>query len=193
MLIKYYDPNIDRELFTLIWLEYTVSRLRTCRINAHFNIRAFISSADMMPTNTREYNVMQLVFARMDEKIGRNNPGIRKYKTFKGQYLSEINEIWADYYRGIRGCELPYDGKNRFKKFSYWDFTQETRALRVTQLFFIKHSGKDIKRLLKTRYKAIAEPILNMDFDAFQLVVNRIFHEKRFHYFHNEDLKFVFK
>lgn len=193
MLIKYYDPNIDRELFNLIWLEYTTYRLNTCRINTRWEIKTFISTVDYSVEIDREWKALQLVFSRMDEKLGKSNPGIRRYKIFKERYISNIREIWADYYRGIRGCELPYDGKNRFKKFSYYDFTQETRALRVTQLFFMKYSGKDIKRLLKTRYNAIAEPILNMDFDAFQLVVNRIFHEKRFHYWNNEDLKFVFK
>lgn len=185
MLVKYYDPHITRDVFREIWMEYTQFRLASCRISWRFKIQTFVSGM--------ERGAMQLAIARLDNAIGRENAGIRKYRKFKQNYLSDINDIWRDYYIGINRCELPYDSKDRFKRFSWYSFSMDMAKTRAAQMFFIRYAGKDIRALLKPRYRAVAPFILERNFDGFFESIGPISKNQWMHFHNGNPLQYLLK
>lgn len=193
MLVKYYDPHITQDVFRDIWMEYTKFRLTSCRISMLYKIQVFIQGVEYTAMFHREWGAAQLAIARLDNTLGRENAGIRKYRAFRHKYLKEIQEIWRDYYIGIARSELPYDSKNKFKKFSWWSFSNEMAETRAAQMFFIRYAGKDIRSLLKPRYKAVAPFILERNFDGFFESIGPI-SKRQWRHFHNgQPLQYLLK
>lgn len=90
--------EIDRDEYINSCLSDTMVRIKMARRNYAFHRKTFFPGEKSIPFN------QEIVFARLYEKIGRNNYAVRSLRALRIEYLKEIAQIWADYYITISRC-----------------------------------------------------------------------------------------
>lgn len=188
MKVRINIPEITKDSFERIWLDYTITRLSNLRFSCYrdFQSSRFSDGISLVDgPDFRVQSVLAFAYCRLRERVGYENEKIRNLRKFRNGYLVEVKKIWSEYYDGIRSSDLPWMSERSFRKFDYYWFMHENQYLRICQAFFVKWNGRDIKRLLKPNCKAIATPILEQNFDEFFNAMVKIDTSKtRFKYFH---------
>jgi len=90
--------EVDRSEYINSCLFDTLVRVKMARWNFAFHRNSFFPGEKSIPFD------QEIVFARLYEKIGRDNHAVRSLKRLRGEYLKEINQIWADYYTTVSRC-----------------------------------------------------------------------------------------
>ncbi len=90
--------EVARDEYINSCLSDTMVRIKMARRNYAFHRKTFFPGEKSIPFN------QEIVFARLYEKIGRNNYAVRSLRALRIEYLKEIGQIWADYYITISRC-----------------------------------------------------------------------------------------
>ena len=90
--------EVDRDEYINSCLIDTMVRIKMARRHYAFHRKTFFPGEKSIPFN------QEVVFARLYEKIGRDNYAVRSLKALRIKYLKEIGQIWADYYTIVSRC-----------------------------------------------------------------------------------------
>ena len=90
--------EVDRSEYINSCLFDTLVRVKMARWNFAFHRNSFFPGEKSIPFD------QEIVFARLYEKIGRDNHAVRSLKRLRGEYLKEVRQIWADYYTTVCRC-----------------------------------------------------------------------------------------
>ena len=132
--------------FEALCMEKTKQRLYLFRHDMARGRKRFFSGELM-----GMYGELEISFARLYEKMGKETVPVKKLQRFRAEYLKGVREIWAEHYHNLSRFVLPFAAhkmavdKVHSVRESIWD---------------INHAFKLFKRCQKARISKADEAIL---------------------------------
>lgn len=99
------DFAITGAEFEALWIEQTKQRLYLFRHDMARGRKRFFNGELM-----GMYGELEISFARLYEKMGKETVPVKKLQRFRAEYLKGVREIWAEHYHNLSRFVLPYAG-----------------------------------------------------------------------------------